>query len=452
MADFDPVTTAQQLATAYVQSARNQLNTRSTAAKSTSTALTTLKSALSAFDTALSGLSSGSGGLRQFSATFNKTSVGTATASSTAAPGTYTFHVEQLATAHQVTFEDLPAVPVAFGGPLTVQLGDGSSINVNLVQADSDNNGTITQAEIARAINLAEGNSGKVTASVVTAGGKTQLLLTAGSTGEASEITLDTTLVPPGALKDALDNGRELVDAKDAIVWLGGQGGVQLKQASNTYSAISGVSVTFTQSMVPTDEPVTLTVAPNSSGTASNVQKFVDAYNTLSQALDNLTKVSVDGAGASGAFANDAGIRSLRSRISSIIRQDFGGLTMADLGIRANRDGTLALNSAKLDKVLAANPEALDTVFGKASVTQSSGMFGALDSYLDSWLKSGSGQIANRRTSLETVQKRLTERQTQLDRQYDHAYDRYLKQFTQLQALQSQMSQTSGLFANLSTS
>src|SRR6202008_390675 len=118
--------------------------------------LTTLKTALSTFDTALSGLS-GSSGLRQFSANFSS-SVATATASSKAQPGTYSFFVEQVASANQIAFEDLPAVPVALGGPLAVQLSDGSSFNVDLVAADTDNDGSISQAEIARAINQAEDN------------------------------------------------------------------------------------------------------------------------------------------------------------------------------------------------------------------------------------------------------------------------------------------------------
>lgn len=449
MANFDPVTTAQQLATAYVQSARSELAARTTAAKNTSTGLTALKSALSAFDTALSGLSSSSTGLRQFTATLSNSQIGTATASSSAAPGTYSFHVEQLATAHQVVFEDLPAVPVAFGGPLTIQLGDGSSINVNLVAADSDSDGTITQAEIARAINLAQDNQGKVTASVVSANGKTQLLLSAANTGASSAITLDTSALPASALKTSLDSGRQLVAAQDAIVWLGGQGGVKIQQASNTLTSIAGVTATFTQKMAPTDPAVTLTVAANPSGTAGNVQKFVDAYNTLAKSLDSLTKVSADGTGAAGAFATDAGIRAMRSRLNSMIRQDFGGLTLADLGIKGGRDGMLTLDSARLEKTLAARPDALETVFGKASVTQSSGLLGALDQYVDVWLKSGTGQIASRQTSVQSVQKRLTERQARLDAQYDHAYERYLKQFSELQSLQAQMDQTSGLFSSI---
>jgi flagellar hook-associated protein 2 len=453
MADFDPVTTASQLAAAYVQGMQDQITSSKTAAQKTSTALNSLKSALSTFETALSGLSSttGSKGMRQYTATLSD-SVGTASAASNAQAGTYSFHVEQVATAHQIALGDLPAVPVAFGGPLLVQLGDGSSINVNLVAADADGDGTLTQSEIARAINQAEGNGGKVTASIMTVDGQQRLLLTAGNTGTDNEITLDTSGLPAGALRDAFETRQELVEAKNAIVWLGGQGGIRIEQASNTVTAVQGVSVTFTRAMQAGDAPVTLTVAADSAATASNVQKFVDAYNALQKALDNLTKVNKDDTSSSGAFATDAGVRALRSRLNSMIRQEFGGLSLVDLGVKAQRDGTLSLDSARLEKTLTANPTALEDFFGKSSATSGSGLLGALSDYVQVWTKAGTGQIASRQNSVESIQKRLTERQARLDEQYENVYQRYLQQFTQLQALQSQMSQTSGLFASLGTS
>jgi flagellar hook-associated protein 2 len=449
---IDPASMASQLATAYTQSARDQITARTEAAQRTSTALNTLRTALSTFDTALSSLS-GSKGLRQFSAAFAGTSVGTATAGANAQPGTYSFHVEQLATTHQVAFEDLPAVPVALGGPLAVQLADGSSFNVNLVAADTDSDGSISQAEIARAINQAQGNQGKVTASVVTANGQTSLMLSAGASGASNAITLNTSQLPAGALKAALDGGTELVAARDAVVWLGGQGGLRLQQASNTFTAIQGVSVTFDRAMAPGDAAATLTVAADTSSTAANVQKFVDAFNTLKKSLDDLTKVGNPDAGtSSAAFATDAGVRAMRSRLNTIIRQEFDGLTLNDLGIKAERSGALSLDQSKLEKTLAADPEALDKVFGKARAVGGSGVLGALDSYVDVWLKSGSGQIAGRQNSLQSIQENLRTRQARLDEQYQNYYERYLKQFTQLQALQAQMGQTSGLFGTLGTS
>lgn len=450
MPTFDPATTATQLATAYTQPMQSQLTLQTQNAQKQSTALTTLRSALSAFDTALTSLSS-SKGLKQFAASFNNSGIATATTTSKAQAGSYQFHVEQLATAHQVVFEDLPAVPVALGGPLAVQLADGSSINVNLVAADTDADGSISQAEIARAINQANGNQGKVVASVVTSGGQTQLLLTSSKTGEAGEITLDTSGLPAGALKDALDDSRDLTAAQDAVVWLGGQGGVRMQQASNTFTSIEGVSLTFTRAMTASEAPLTLTVSDDTSGTASNVQKFIDAYNTLRTALDTLTKARTESAEA-GAFASDAGIRALSSRLNNILREEYDGVSLTSLGVKSDRSGKLSLDQTRLERALQSDPAALDKVFGQASISAPTGLLGGMSSYLDQWLSSGDGQIAARQNSVQVLQRNLATRQTRLDAQYDNFYQRYLQQFTQLQALEAQMGQTSGLFATVGAS
>lgn len=457
---IDPATTAQQLATAYTQNAQSQITVQSQAAQATATGLTKLQSALSAFETALTSLSSSSvatgssSGLRAYTATVSASDVATASASSTAQAGSYQFYVQQLASAQQIVFENLPAVPVALGGPLTVQLADGSAINVNLLAADSNNDGTISQAEIARAINQANGNSGKVTASVATVNGQSELLLSAGSTGASQAITLDTSGLPAGALKDALDAGRVLTPAQDAIVWLGGQGGVKLQQSSNTFTAIEGVDVTFTRAQTATESPVTVNVAADSTATAANVQKFVDAYNTLKSALDSLTNLGVGSSSSSnpGPLASDSGVTALRNHINQLLRQSTGGQSLITLGVTANRDGTLSLDETRLNKALAANPEALDQVFGSAGLVNNTGMLGSLNKYLQTWTDSASGQITSRQNSVQALQKRLTARQTRLTDQYNNLYQNYLKQFTQVQALQQQMSQTSGLFSSSTSS
>jgi flagellar hook-associated protein 2 len=449
MATLDPNTTATQLATAYTQPMQSQLTMQTQTAQKQTTALNSLRSALSNFDTALSSLSS-SKGLKQFAASFNNSGIATATTTSKAQPGSYQFHVEQLATAHQVVFEDLPAVPVAMGGPISVQLADGSAINLNLVNADSDSNGTISQAEIARAINQANDNQGKVVASVVTSGGQTQLLLTSGKTGEAGEISIDASGLPAGALQDAFNDSRQLTAAQDAVVWLGGQGGVRMQQPSNTFTSIEGVSLTFTRAMTASEAPLTMTVSDDSSGTADNVQKFITAYNTLRTALDSLTKAGGEGTTA-GVFASDAGIRSLSNRLNGMLREEYGGVSLTSLGVKADRNGQLSLDKSRLEKALVSDPDALDKVFGSASIAAPTGLLGDMSNYLDQWTKSGSGQIASRQNSIQIVQKNLSARQTRLDAQYNSFYLRYLQQFTQLQALQERMNQTSGLFATVGT-
>jgi len=448
---FDPASTATSLATAYTQAAQAQLTAQTQRAQAQSTGLTKLQSALRAFDSAVSALS-GKKSMVQHAASFADASVGTATASAGAQPGSYPLFVEEVAAAHQIAFTDLPAVPVPVTGTLTIAQGGVAAFNVNFATADLDNNGTLSQAEMARAINSAADNDGKVTASVVTAGGSTQLVLSSTSTGAASEITLDASTLSDATLQAKFGAGTTLVAAKDAIVWLGAKDtGVKLQQASNTFTAIDGVSMTFKQAMAVGAAPTTLTVAGDDAGTASNVQNFIDAYNTLNSTLDALTRAgsAADGVTA-GTFASDASIRALRTRLNDMLRQQTGGVRLADFGVAADRDGKLTLDQTKLKAQLDAAPDSLDTLFGSASPTASSGLLGAMDKYMDAWLNSVNGKIVVRQESVQSIQKSAAARQTRLDKQYDNAYQRYLKQFTVLQNLQAQMAETSSMFDALS--
>ncbi|MGE5489937.1 MAG: flagellar filament capping protein FliD [Actinomycetota bacterium] len=452
MTEINPSATATQLATAYTQDIQSLLNTQSKGVKATSTALGKLQTALQTFDSALAGLS-GKKTVLQYSATFSAAGFGTATAAAGAQPGTYSVFVEQVASAHQMAFQNLPAVPVAAAGILKVQLAGGASFNVDLTTADADGNGSLSQSETARAINLAAGNGGQVSAMLATVGGQTQLILSAASTGAAGKITLDTSLLPASPLKAAFDAGTQIAPAQDAIVWLGPQGtGLKLQQAGNTFTAIPGVSMTVTQAMAGGASPLTLTVAGDDSGTAANVRSFVDAYNAMNQTLKQLTDAGSAADGKEpGAFASDAGVRALQSRINALVHQVQGGLRLMDFGISIDRYGNMALDQTKLQKAIAAHPGGLDTLFGSTGVTTSSGVMGSLDKYLNAWLDSGTGQIKRRQDTVQNIQKAIAARQTRLDDQYARSYQRYLIQFTKLQQLQSQMAQTTGMFASLSS-
>ena len=445
---INPSSTATQLATAYTASAQSLITSQTQTAQTKSTALTQLQTALSTFNSALGGLSAGQT-MTAYSASFSASGFATATATPTAQAGSNSLFVQQVATAHQVAFANLPAVPVSTGGPLVVHLANGSAFTVNLQASDTNGDGTISQTEIARAINLASGNNGLVAASTVTVGAQTQLVLSAGSTGAGSQITLDTTGLPAGSLQTALNTPTQLVAAQDAIVWLGAQGtGIKLQQASNTLTAINGVSMTLTQAMPAGSAPMTMTVASDSSKIAANVNSFVNAYNTLTNTLNGLT-TNGSSTTSSAAFASDSGVLALRNRLSSALRQTYSGVTLANLGINADRNGSLSLDQAKLTKTLTANPDALTQAFGSTTFGNTSGALGGFQTIVKSWTDSATGMIKQRQNSLQSEQKALTDRQTRLDTQYNSAYNRYLTQFTQLQNLQSSMSNTSGILTNL---
>jgi flagellar hook-associated protein 2 len=452
-ATYDPATTATQLATAYTSARQTSLTQQTDRASATTTALGKLGSGLADFTAALAALS-GKKSMLANSAAFSDSTVGTATASPLASAGSYAFFVERLATAHQVSYSGLADSSAAGSGILKISVGTGTPIDIDLSAANKDGDTLLSPKEIAAAINTAAGNGGKVTASILTVNNVARLVLTAGSTGAANAIAIDTSGVTNSAVKTALDttaNFKENTAAQDAIVWLdaadAASGGTMLKQPSNTYTVVDGVTMTFTKAQATGAAPVTLTIASDAAGSVSNAQSFVDAYNKLQKLIVGQTYPGDPSKSlASGAFANDAGVKALLDHMASSIRNSVNGTTLAKYGITAARDGTLSVNSTTLKSALAANPAGLDQVFGSATAGAKSGVMGELDKYVSLWNNSVNGQISVRKASVSKLQTSLVTRQASLDTQYNSAYKRYLAQFTTLQGVQAQMSSTSTMF------
>jgi len=447
---YDPIPTANDLADKYIASRQAILNAQTTAANATEKGLSDLSSALSAFQTSLSSLTGLNKTMYAQSAVFGDAAIGSATATSTAAAGTYSFFVKQLAAASQVSYAGLGNA-TGVSGKLDIQMGgvDGTSFEVDLGATARD----LTPRELAAAINAAEGNDGKVVASVVNTGnGTSELVLTAKDTGAASKITIDASGLQgdldgnPLAAKLGAGNLRTLVDGVDAEIHVGGEGGTAITQASNTFTAIDGVKMTFTKAQASGAAPVSLTVGPDNTSTLANVQAFVDAFNKLKTTLTKLTAGNDPSTSADdGAFARDGGVRALADRLAALLRPGTGE-SLATYGIIATRSGTLEVNSDRLLAQLARNPTGLDTVIGAASASNPTGVAGELDKYLKSWSNGIDGQIKQRRDQNGTLQTRLADRQATLDLQHKAAYDRYLRQFTQLQSMQGVMNHNVSLF------
>lgn len=446
---YDPTTTAQALAEKYVSARQQILDAQSTRATSTEKGLNELNSAMLAFQSSLSSLTGLSKSMYVQSATFSDTTIGSATATSTAASGTYSFFVKQVATASQVSYTGLTD-DAGVGGTVKINMGGALAFSVDLNAADSDANGTLSTRELAAAINGAAGNDSEITASIITTGSTSELVLTSKTTGANTAITIDTSGVTGTSSLAAanLDPARRrtLVAAQDAEIRVGSETGTAIIQASNTFTNVDGVKMTFTKAQATGSTPVTLTVAADTSGTTANVQAFVDAFNKLKTVVNGLTDAGDPSKGsAGGAFARDGGMRALNDRLNNLLRPGTGG-SLAAYGIIATKDGTLEVNSTRLLSQLAADPTGLDTLIGSTVSTAPSGIAGELDKYLKIWSNSVDGQIKKRQDATSDQLSALTVRQATLDQQFDAAYQRYLRQFTQLQSLQGVMTQNSSLF------
>jgi flagellar hook-associated protein 2 len=454
----DPASTAKTFADQYTAGATALLKTQTDAATATASALTQLETALTTFQGSLAALTTGNTSVLAQTATFTGgvagTVYGTATAKAGAVPSSYSFFVQQIATAGQVSYGGLTPSTAANSGTLVVnQTGLGNTFSVDLSAADTDKDGSLTPIEIAAAINSASGNDGTVTASVVTVNGTSQLSLLSTATGSKTAISIDASGVTNTALSAALTNSGNVTQGPaplDATIWLGDQNnGTEITQASNTFTNINGVSMTFTKAMTTGTAPITLTVATDPSGTATNLQNFVAAYNALKKVLTPLLDLGDPSSSSNspGAFSSDAGVRSLSNKLVSLVTQTVGGISLANYGITNQLDGTLALNTTQLNKTLAANPSGLSTLMGGSTgVGGGTGMLGSVDQFVETWSDAGTGFITKRQSDITSTQTKLAQQQTDLDNNYNDAYARYLAQFTQLQTTETAMHTNTDLF------
>jgi flagellar hook-associated protein 2 len=452
---YDPTSTAQAMAQKVTAAAQEIITKQTSDANALSKALSSLSSAISGFQSSLNSLTGLGKTMLASSATLSDTTIGTATAKSTAAAGSYSLFVDRLASASQVSYNAADGAPAT--GSLTISLAPpvldpvtnlpvvpatksasttASFTLADLSAADTDGDSFLSVRELAAAINNAPDNAGQVSAGVVTVSGVSQLVLTSKNTGIANTVWMSSSGYNVGTRT-------EVTAGQDALIHYGG---TPITNTSNTFTNIDGVSMTFTRAQAAGEKPFTLTVSSDSSRTTSNVQAFVDAYNKLKSAIDGLVApASEKNSSAAGAFAHDAGVKALRDRLVSLMRP-AGSTSLASYGIIAARDGTLSVDSTRLTKQLAIAPNGLDTLIGSASLTAPSGLAGSLNTYLNTWSNSANGQITSRTDANNKLQSDLTKRQDTLDAQYNTAYDRYLKQFSALQTLQSAMNSNVSMF------
>ncbi|MQA42581.1 flagellar filament capping protein FliD [Rugamonas aquatica] len=240
---------------------------------------------------------------------------------------------------------------------------DSSRTSGNIV-IDSNNN---TLQGIMAAIN--KGNFG-VTASIVSDGSAgtnakpNHLILTATDTGLTSTMKISLS-----------GSGGNPPDA-DLVSLLGyDPGGVQnLSQkaaAANTLATVNGIAVTSTSTGISgavTGVTIsalkvgssTLSVSKDTSSLTSSVNSFVKAYNDLSGQITALGAYNPD-TKTGGPLLGDSTLRNLQASIRRQLSSSITGLqgtsltNLSQIGISFQKDGSLTLDSSKLQKAISSN-------------------------------------------------------------------------------------------------
>jgi len=414
----------------------------------------TLSGLMSSFQTAAKALNTN---LQKLAATPSDPNVLTATASSAAIPGTYSVSVSQLAqsqnlvaagqtsstaaigngTATTVTF-DLGKIS---GGTLTNGVYSGATFTSNgsgtaSITIDGSNN---TLEGIRDAINAATLG---VTATIVNDGSGTpyRLALSSSNSGVNNSFKI-TTSGGDGAIDSLLghdpagrQNLTQTLAAQNAALTVNG---IAITSASNSVSeAIQGVTLSLRNI---TASPTTLTVTRDSASINTAATGFVEAYNALASQIKSRSAYGTDGK-SGGALAGDGTLRFMQEQLHGIFNTPASGGTLTSLsqvGISIQQNGSLLLDSSKLDSAIAANYSDVRNLF-----SSSTGYATRLEAWAKSTLATG-GALDTRTQSLNKYVKSYNVEIEKLENRMTALQKKYTSEYTNLNLLLSRMNTTS---------
>jgi flagellar capping protein FliD len=281
-------------------------------------------------------------------ATSSSTNV-TVSAGSNATPGSMTFTVDRLASAHGVWRTDAAwteATSAAGFASLDVLGPDGTTVAGTITVG-----GTQTLADAAAAINASE--FGLSAAVVKTDSGTYALTVSAKKTGADNVFSL------AGGGTFAVNS-----TGQDAKLTIGSGSTFSVTSDTNTFTgAMPGVTITVGKQSVGTD--VTIDVAANPDAVATQMQTLVDAVNA---ALKTVRDYTSNAPGSTAALRGDYAVSQyagqLLDGISFAVRTgtdpDTGGAisaSPAQIGLQLTKDGKISFDKTKFLAAVKDNPE-----------------------------------------------------------------------------------------------
>ncbi|MDD4910911.1 MAG: flagellar filament capping protein FliD [Sideroxydans sp.] len=434
-----------------------RLDTKETSYNAQVSALGMIQSKMSTLQTAVQNLgSSSSSSLLSLNASVSDSSIFSATAGSSAVAGTYSLTVSSLAQSQNLVaagqssdtaaISDGTATTISFdfgtitGGTLSSGTYTSASFATNgstvqSITIDGTNN---SLAGIRDAINAAGLG---VTASIVNDGSATpyRLALSSNNTGVSNSLkittsggdgTLNTLLAHDPAGLPAAQHLNQTVAAQNAALTMNG---IAITKESNTITdAVQGITLNLSK---VTTAPVTLNVTRNTTGVTTAVNSFVTAYNDLFTAMKNSSAYK-----SGSSLAGDATLRSLQTQMRDIATTAVSSGTLThlfDAGMSFKTDGTMQLDSAKLNSALSSDFSGVANLFNN-----STGFATRFDTWATSNLAT-TGTFANRTSALNNSIKDIATQRVALEARMVSLENMYRKQYTALNVALMGMNQTS---------
>jgi flagellar hook-associated protein 2 len=416
----------------------NKLNTKSASYQSQITALGLITSKVAAFQTAAQSLgSTSSSSLLAYTASSSNATAVSATVGTTAVAGTYSVNVTTLAQAQRLAAAGQTSDTSAISaGASTVTFTVGTTSTDVAIAAGA------TLRDIRAAINAA--NIG-ISATIVNDGSGSPYRLSLSSNNEGTSNAISSITVKNGgdmAVNDLLAYNptinppvpapgvpmTQTVAAANADFTVNG---IRVIKSSNTITdAIQGVTLTLSA-----ETTATLTVARDTAAVSTAASAFVQAYNDLYTSMKNAAAYK-----SGSALTGDATLRSLQTQMRDIASTAVGSGNLThlfDVGITFKADGTMQLDSTKLNSAMTTSFNDVATLFN--STTGFGTRFGQ-------WATTTlgiDGTLANHTTAINQHISQITDQISSLETRMTALQKQYSAQYTALDVALTRMNQTS---------
>ncbi len=280
--------------------------------------------------------------------------------------------------------------------------------------------------DVVSLINDGKSNSGVTAALINDGAGDTpwHLTLTANSTGEDHRIFLNgiTMTEMQGADGASLNSSFTL-------------NGYDYQRQSN--DGIDDVILGVTLNLKKIGE-TELNVSSSSDNIKEKITNLVDTYNDFIKEVKNKSNYSSDVNEKNGILANIYSVKSLGSDLANLLgtsvkTKDTGVTSLFDLGMEINKDGTISLDTKKLDSKLASSFDDVKDLFIGDSDKNIEGLGDILNNKLRD-MTSSSGVLSGEKTAAQEKIDRLKQDIEDATTRLDKKYDTLAKQFVRLDA------------------
>ena len=429
---------------------QNQLKTKVAADQSMITALNSLNTRLAVLNSTAAATAK-PGATNLFTATTTNPAV-TATASTSAGPGSIDITISQLASTKTGVTEALTAWPTdAAGAPAKLTLVDGAGKTTEITPASA------SLDDVVNAVNAA--GAGATAVKVPAGNGTYRLQLTsttAGAAGDFKAYQGTAADVTAGTATDlfAAPTAAIVKPAQDAtaVLYAGTAAEQIITSSTNTFTdVLPGISVTATAT---TSTPATVTVASDNTAISKKAEDLVKAVNDVlgfikdSSAVTTTTSASGAVAATGGIFTGNSAIRGISDAVVNAVVAPINGKSPSEYGIIITKDGDFTYDKDKFAAAMAADPAGTQT----AVATIASRVADATNAATDSISGTVPQLVKGRQSEVKDLNDQIADWDTRLADRRATLQAVYTNMESLLGGLKSQSAWLSGQLAGLTAS